>query len=43
MDVSHLMSEFDQFYGQVVQRQFVQDKRSIKKKYKNVTALGEAE
>lgn len=43
MEVDHLMTGFDQFYEQVVSRQLVKDKIMIKKKYANVTALGEGE
>ena len=41
--VEHLMSNFDEFYSEVVSRQLLKDKASVEKKYKNSTALGEGE
>lgn len=37
------MSTFDDFYGEVVSRQMVKDRASMKKKYENATELGEGE
>ena len=41
--VEHLMSNFDEFYSEVVSRQLLKDRASVEKKYKNSTALGEGE
>ena len=37
------MTNFDNFYEQVVSTQLIKDKLSVKKKYANVSGLGEGE
>ena len=43
VNVEHLMTNFDNFYEQVVSTQLIKDKLSVKKKYANMSGLGEGE